>query len=134
MTSKRLLVVDDNRESAIALGSLLLSWGHQVQLAYDGHSAVDLARRLRPDFIFLDLGLPGFDGYDVANALRQDPSSRAARIVAVTALGSDEQRARARGCGIEMHLTKPVQPEYIASLLGTPMKRRAPDRRAPNSG
>ena len=92
--------------------------GHEVHEARDGFAATELARRVRPDFMFLDLGLPGLDGLSVARQLRSDPQMNRMRIVAMTGSGREEDRQAAREAGIDQYLLKPVDLEFIRSLLG----------------
>jgi signal transduction histidine kinase len=114
---RRVLVVDDNRDLAESLGMVLRLWGHDVKVVYDGPGAVAAAREYRPDVVFLDIGLPGFDGYEVARRLRGPLGFRDARVVAITGYGREEDRRKAREAGFDMHLTKPVDPEELQKLL-----------------
>jgi signal transduction histidine kinase/CheY-like chemotaxis protein len=107
-TVKRVLVVDDNTESAEMLVILAESWGHEAFAANDGDSALTMARELRPDVILLDIGLPGMDGYEVAAALRSDERTQNARIIAVSGYGQAHDRARTRAAGFDDHMVKPV--------------------------
>jgi PAS domain S-box-containing protein len=114
---ERLLLVDDNVDSAQALGRLLGRRGYQVQLAFDGHAAVDQARVFRPEVVLLDIGLPGLDGYQVARALRTDPVCADAFIVAVSGYGREEDRRLSRASGFDHHLVKPLNFEELLGLL-----------------
>ena len=114
---RRLLVVDDNRDAAESMAILLELWGHEVVCAYDGESAVKAAASCRPEAVFLDIGLPGMDGYEVAERLREMPQSADAVLIAVTGYGQEEDRRRSRAAGINYHLVKPVAPETLHSLL-----------------
>jgi signal transduction histidine kinase/ActR/RegA family two-component response regulator len=114
---RRVLVVDDNRDLAESLGMVLRLWGHDVKVVYDGPGALAAAREYRPDVIFLDIGLPGLDGYEVARRLRGPLGFRDARVVAITGYGREEDRRKAREAGFDMHLTKPVDPEDLQKLL-----------------
>ena len=115
---RRVLIVDDNRDAADSLALLVRAMGHEVRVAYDGASAVEAARRLRPHVVFLDVVMPGMDGYEVARALRLDPQLREVRIVGLTGFGQDEDRERSRQAGIDQHLVKPIDPQFLQSLLG----------------
>jgi signal transduction histidine kinase len=115
--SRRILVVEDNADSADGLAALLLLDGHVVRTENDGPSAVAAAGEFRPDVILLDIGLPGMSGYEVARALRSDPRVATALLVAVTGYGQDEDRARSSDAGFDHHLVKPLRPEAIARLL-----------------
>lgn len=125
MPPKCILVVDDNVDSARGLAVLLSSWGHEVHLAHEGRAAIAAARRLRPEIVFLDLGLPGIDGFQVAATLRHEAALQTVRIIAVTALTQDDDRRRAMEAGIDQHLTKPVSAEFLKSLLGPADERRS---------
>jgi two-component system CheB/CheR fusion protein len=114
--TKRVMVVDDNRDGAESLAMLLRFWGHEPELAHDGPSAVELAEAARPDVVLLDIGLPGMDGYQVARRLRDrlDPRTM---LVALTGYGQDEDRRRAREAGFDHHLIKPVDMDALRALL-----------------
>jgi CheY-like chemotaxis protein len=118
MTPRRVLVVDDNVDSANSIAMLLRERGHEVEVAHDGLKALELARRVRPEFVFLDLGLPGLDGFEVARALRREPGLQGARIIAVTGYAQESDRRRALEAGIDQHLVKPADPAFLESLLG----------------
>src|SRR4051812_10408224 len=106
----RVLVVEDNRATADSLHLLLDLSGHEVRGAYDGLAGVRAAREWPPDVVLCDIGLPGLDGYGVAAALRNQPAAARARLIAVTAYGSDEARRRCQEAGFERHFVKPVDP------------------------
>lgn len=118
-TPLRVLVVDDNDDAADMLTYMLTSWGHIARPAYDGVSALDTAEIFRPDVVLLDLGLPGLDGYAVAERLRARPWAAAVPIFAVTGLGQDEDRARTRAAGFRGHFVKPVVPDTLRDALET---------------
>jgi CheY-like chemotaxis protein len=111
----RALVVDDNADSLESLAALLGVWGHQVRTAADGHAALAAAAEYAPDVILLDIGLPGLDGYVVAERLRDS----AAVLVALTGYGQPEDAERARRAGFSHHLVKPVDPGQLRRLLST---------------
>ncbi len=113
----RILVVDDNVDSAAGLSRLLGRSGHTVAMAFDGHEALDHARSQAPEAIVLDIGLPGMDGYEVARRLRQEPGCSQALIIAVTGYGQDEDRLRALEAGFDHHLVKPVDIAKLRTLL-----------------
>jgi PAS domain S-box-containing protein len=115
----RILVVDDNKDSADALGLLLEASGADVRVVYDGPSAVDAFDEHRPSIVLLDLGLPGMDGYEVAAKLRERPESRDARLIALTGWGHPEARRRSREVGFDRHLVKPVKLETLRALLAS---------------
>ena len=113
----RVLLVDDNRDFAESLATVLQFNGHAVRLAFDGESAVALAREFRPEIAFLDLGLPGLNGFDLARVLRADPATRDARLIALTGWGQEKDRERTQEAGFDMHFVKPVEPERIANIV-----------------
>jgi len=98
------------------LALLVRMLGHEAVETYDGMSALGSARRLRPDIVLLDLGLPGLDGFEVASALRREFGSQL-RIVAVTGSGRDSDRERAREAGFDQLILKPIDQAFLQSLL-----------------
>jgi two-component system CheB/CheR fusion protein len=116
-TPRRVLVVDDNRDSASSLRTMLRLDGHEVELALDGASALEAARRLHPEVILLDIGLPDMDGYEVARALRGDAATDSALIIAITGYGREQDREKSARSGIDAHLTKPIDMDVLAELL-----------------
>jgi CheY-like chemotaxis protein len=117
-TKRRVLVVDENRDAADSLALILGQMGHEVRVSYDSREAIEVARSLGPDIVFLDLVMPGIDGYEVARQMRSDPQLQHALIVAVTGFGGEEDRERSRKAGIDHHVVKPIDLEFIESLLG----------------
>ncbi len=115
--SRRVLLVEDNQDSAESMRMLLSIWGHAVQIASDGPSALAAVRDKRPDIVLLDIGLPGMDGYEVARQMRVGPRGEELCLVALTGYGGDDDRARARVAGFDHHLVKPVAPESLKELL-----------------
>lgn len=113
----RILVVDDNKDAAESMATLLELWGHEVKRTYDGSRALAMGVDYRPQVIFLDIGLPGMDGYEVAGRLREMPETARAVLVAVTGYGQEEDRRRSRRAGFDHHLVKPVAPETLRLLL-----------------
>jgi CheY-like chemotaxis protein len=113
----RTLVVDDNRDAASSLGMFLELAGYEVRLAHDGASALHVAEEFRPQIVFLDLGMPGIDGYEVCRRLREAPWGRAMRMIAITGWGQDEDQRKSALAGFDLHLVKPVDPETLAALL-----------------
>jgi PAS domain S-box-containing protein len=114
---RRILVVDDNVDAAESLALLLQIGGHEVRTAHDGPAVLDLAKAYLPEVIFLDIGLPGMDGYEIAKRLRQQGETAGALLVAVTGYGQEEDRRRSQEAGFDHHLTKPVNPQDLQSLL-----------------
>jgi PAS domain S-box-containing protein len=115
--TKRVLVVDDSRDNAESLGQLVRSMEHEIELAYDGPSAVAAAERFAPDVVLLDIGLPGFDGYEVARRIRSSAQGRDARLIAITGWGQASDKRRAWAAGFDAHLTKPVDPAALLSII-----------------
>jgi CheY-like chemotaxis protein len=114
---RRVLIVEDNLDSVHILAELVKDIGHQVEFAINGYTAIAIALRFQPDFVLLDLGLPGMDGYEVCSVLKYQPGLERTRIIAVTAYGRDEHRVRARAAGCELHLLKPVSPQALFEVL-----------------
>jgi CheY-like chemotaxis protein len=114
----RVLVVDDNADAAESLAALLELNGHDTRVANDGDEAVRAAHEFRPDVVFLDIGMPGKDGYEVARELRASPETRDTVLVALTGWGAKDDRARSREAGFDHHLTKPAGLAAVDELLG----------------
>jgi len=114
---KELLVVDDNRDAANTLAALLETMGHDVRTAYCGSDAISLAVERPPDAVFLDIGLPGLNGYDVARTLRAAPAMAGTRLIAFTGYGHEEDRRRVHEAGFDHHLVKPVGAADIAKIV-----------------
>ena len=114
---RRVLVVDDNADVAESLALLLKLAGHDARAAYDGQTALSLAQDFRPQIVFLDIGMPGMDGYEVCRRLRQQPGTEKALIVALTGWGQEKDRRLSRQAGFDHHLVKPVEPEALQALL-----------------
>jgi len=113
----RLLVVDDNRDAAETLSALLGAMGHSAPVAADGYQALRMIASLRPQLVFLDIGMPGMSGYEVAQAVRADPQLNGVRLVALTGWGGAEDRARSSAAGFDAHLTKPATVAAIEGAL-----------------
>ncbi len=113
----RVLVVDDNRDSAEMMSELLALHGHVVRTEHDAESALLAAREFAPHTALLDIGLPGVDGYELARRLRDDERTKNIRLVAVTGWGQDADRARARHAGFDAHLTKPAEPDRVLAAI-----------------
>ena len=113
----QLMVVDDNQDAAETLAMLLEAVGHHVAVAYDAAGAIEMARRCRPALLFLDIGLPGVDGYALARQLRGMPETAAGMLVAVTGYGQPGDKARALAAGFDRHLVKPVRLDDVLALV-----------------
>lgn len=114
---RRILVVDDNVDAAFTLAELLALGGHETHVAHEGPAAVQAARRLVPDVVILDLGLPGFDGYEVARRLRSDPTLAGLLLVALSGWVREEDLARSQAAGFDRHFAKPVDVVTLERLL-----------------
>ena len=114
---RRVLVVDEDPQAAQGLAVLLKHLGHDVQLAHDGHAALEAVRVNNPQLVLLGLKLPGVDGYGVLQHLRHDARFKRAPIVAMGRSGRDEDRERSRAAGFDEHLVKPVNLEALRSLI-----------------
>ncbi|MDI7775541.1 response regulator [Asticcacaulis sp. EMRT-3] len=111
------LIVDDNVDSAQTTRWMLDLTGHISTVAHDGHTALDVARQLRPDVILLDIGMPGMDGYEVCRALRTMPETAGKLIIAQTGWGQESDRQKAFDAGFDHHITKPVSLDKLVELL-----------------
>lgn len=114
----RILIVDDSAGSAKILRRLLSAIGQdEIEVAFDGPSAVEMARRFQPEIVFLDIGLPGLDGYQVAERIRSDPNHAGSYICALTGYGDEESQRRSKAAGIDRHLVKPVSLDDLKKVL-----------------
>lgn len=133
MTAKlRVLVVDDVPDSAESLARLLAALGHEAVFVTQASKALEAARELRPHLVFLDLGMPEINGYQLARLFRAEFGFEALRLVAMTGWGRDEDRAASRQAGFDAHVTKPADMDIIDSILktvfGAPEKPRPLNR------
>jgi len=129
--SCRALIVDDNADSADTLAMLLELLGHEARCIYDPHEALDEVAAFAPDVVFLDIGMPGLNGYDVARLLRARPEGANLHLVALTGWGQPEDRRRTTEAGFDHHLVKPTDAETIQRICGELAQRtRAPGPRA----
>jgi CheY-like chemotaxis protein len=138
---RRILVVDDNVDTATTLAMLLRLTGNDVQTAYDGPSSLKVAAAYRPDVVLLDIGLPGMDGYAVAQQLRAHPGLNGTVLVALTGYASEGDRQRSQDTGFHAHVAKPVDFHVLQELLaslGSPRLasggRQPPDVDRPSGG
>ena len=115
--NKRILLADDNRDAAESLAIILRLEGHDVELAYDGHAALQAYTKLRPDVALLDIGMPNANGYEVARQIRATPDGRDVLLIAITGWAQDSDKAQSRAAGFDHHLTKPIEPETLIGLL-----------------
>jgi two-component system, sensor histidine kinase len=115
--SQKVLVIEDRPDVQEMLKELIEAWGHEVVCASEGVSGVASALALRPDVAFVDIGLPGIDGYEVARRVRSDPRGKELVLVAITGYGSPEQKTKALAAGFDIHLVKPVDAKQLAAVL-----------------
>jgi PAS domain S-box-containing protein len=119
-TRRRVLVVDDNRDSAETMSILLDLMGHDTRLAHDGLEALEAAQSFRPDVVLLDIGLPKLNGYEVCKRLREEhPAGQEIVVVALTGWGQAEDQRRSKEAGFDSHLVKPVEPARLEDLIAS---------------
>jgi len=113
----RILVVDDNLDSAESMATLLEMTGNECRMAHGGHQALEIAESFQPQIMLLDIGLPGMDGYEVCKTIRQTPWGRSIKIIAMTGWGQAEDRQRSNEAGFDAHLVKPVDIDKMYELI-----------------
>jgi DNA-binding response OmpR family regulator len=111
------LVVEDDIDSARSLTWILRDMGHDVEYAINGYVAVDIARQMRPQFVLLDLALPGMNGFEVCKRLRRMAGLEGARVIAISAYAQDEYRQRSKEAGCDAYIVKPLDPAVLELLL-----------------
>ncbi|HEX3656053.1 MAG TPA: ATP-binding protein [Pirellulales bacterium] len=116
-SSFRILVVDDNRDAADALGMMLRLLGNQPRMAYDGLEAVKVAGEFQPDVVLLDIGLPKLNGYEAAERIRAQPWGKRIVLIALTGWSQDDDKRRSREAGFDHHMVKPAEPAALMQLL-----------------
>jgi len=114
---RRVLVVDDNADAAETLGMVLGLMGHRAELAYDGAGALSMAAKFKPDIIFVDIGMPGMSGYELAGRIRADLGMRDARLIALSGFGTEDDRRRSAQSGFDAHIVKPIDPDTLPGVL-----------------
>jgi CheY-like chemotaxis protein len=117
VSKRRILVVDDNRDSAQTMSRLLKLLGHDVWTAYDGIEAVDAAKEFGPEVTLMDVGMPRLNGYEAARRIRQQPWGRNMIIIALTGWSQEGDRVQSREAGCDGHLVKPVNFADLETLL-----------------
>jgi two-component system, sensor histidine kinase len=122
----RVLVVDDNRDAADSLGALLEIIGAYVAVSHDGRSALEVAESHRPDVVFLDIGMPHMDGYEVARHLRRQPWSAQMKLIALTGWGQEKDRLESQAAGFDQHLVKPADLQALRTILSTASRSATP--------
>jgi CheY-like chemotaxis protein len=120
----RILVVDDNVDAAETMVMLLDLSGYDARTAFGGQEALDVALEFRPEVAFLDIGLPGMNGYEVARSLLADPRTASVKLIALTGWGTDDDIKQSKMAGFHAHLTKPVDPDAIDALLANFLSAR----------
>ena len=113
----RVLVVEDNVDAAESLAQLLRNAGHDVEVVHDGHAAVETILTKKPEVVLLDIGLPGLDGYQVAEQIQRQGVQPPPHLIAVTGYGSDADMMRAKEVGIDQFIVKPVDPRRLKHML-----------------
>jgi CheY-like chemotaxis protein len=113
----RVLVADDNRDSALSWSILVEGQGHEVEVAYDGLAALKAAEAIKPQVALLDIGMPHLDGFEVARRIRATRWGRNAYLVAITGWGQARDKAMALEAGFDEHHTKPLNPDHLEKLL-----------------
>jgi CheY-like chemotaxis protein len=117
--TRRILVVDDNRDAAETLALMLRLEGNEVDVAFDGEAAISATAAFRPDVVLMDLGMPKVDGYEAARAIRADVTGHDVVLIALTGWGGDLDRELSRQAGFDRHLVKPVMPTDLLALLSS---------------
>jgi CheY-like chemotaxis protein len=120
-TRRRVLVVEDNLDSVHSMVVLIKAMGHDCQFAINGFAALDAARKFRPDIVLLDIGLPDFEGDEIARQLKWEPGLENTRIIAITGLPIDDVGQRASDAGCEEIFAKPLDPAVLERLLAGPL-------------
>jgi CheY-like chemotaxis protein len=115
--SKRVLIVDDNEDATELMARLVQRLGHDTRVAFEGTSALELAREFQPDVVFLDIGLPGMNGFEVARRMRQLPTCADIPIIAVTGYARESDRQEAARAGFTEHVAKPIGIERLRDVL-----------------
>jgi CheY-like chemotaxis protein len=115
--ARRVLVVDDNKDSADSLAILLKMTGHETQIARDGQEAIETSATFRPEVVVLDIGLPKVNGYDACRKIREQGAGGEIVMIALTGWGQDEDRRKSKEAGFDGHLVKPVDHATLKTLL-----------------
>ncbi|WP_165244943.1 hybrid sensor histidine kinase/response regulator [Paludisphaera soli] len=118
-TPRRIVLVDDNTDAAVALAQLLIRAGHRVETSFDGPSGLEAVARFAPEVVILDIGLPGMDGYEVAGRLRARPGGRDLFLIALTGYGQESDRRRALDAGFDRHMVKPADVDTILEVVAS---------------
>jgi CheY-like chemotaxis protein len=127
-------VIEDNDDGREMLRTMLELHGHEVRAASTGVEGINEARRWLPDVVLLDVGLPDLDGYEVARRLRAERAMVQAKLVAITGYGQSEDEQRAYRAGIDVHMTKPVEPQELLRILAQGTRQKTDEPSAAASG
>jgi CheY-like chemotaxis protein len=132
---RRILVADDNVDSAASLAMLLTIMGNEVRTAHNGLEAVEVAAAFRPDAILMDIGMPKLNGYEACRHIREQPWGKQPLLIAVTGWGQEEDRQRSREAGFDHHMVKPIDPVALERVLAglAPQTARGQAVPPPNS-
>ena len=117
LIKRRILIIEDNIDSAKTTQKLLELQGHKVQVAFGGQSGIKIAQTFRPDVIILDIGLPSMDGYEVAKRLRRLPETEGALLIALSGYGQAEDRKKSKEAGFDHHLVKPADMDQLQAFI-----------------
>ena len=118
-TVRRILIVDDNRDSADSLAMLLEITGNKTFVAHDGDEAIAAVEKHRPEVVLLDIGLPKLSGHEVCRRVREQPWGKDIVVIALTGWGQEEDRRKSQEAGFDSHLVKPVNYDELLELLGS---------------
>jgi two-component system CheB/CheR fusion protein len=129
-TRRRILLVEDNRHIAKTLKIILARDGHAVSVARDGAVALEMLRTFEPEVVFLDIGLPDMDGFELARRMREQTKGADLLIVALSGYGEEAHRRLSKEAGCDEHLVKPIHPDILRSFLGRPGIQRMVCRQA----
>ena len=128
--AQSVLVAEDERNLVEALSFLMRRAGYEVSVTHDGPSTVEAARRTRPDLVLLDIMLPGFDGFEVVSAIRQEAGDHQPRIIMLTAKGHEKDRRKAEELGVDDYVTKPFSNRDVVERVGALLGRESEPREA----
>jgi CheY-like chemotaxis protein len=118
----RILIVDDNKDAADSMALAVQLAGYTVRAAYDGPEGLELAFVFAPDLVLLDLGMPGLNGFEIAQRIRRETWGQSLTLIALTGWGQEQDRRRTKDAGFDAHLTKPVSPSELLRVLATAMQ------------
>ena len=123
--NRQILVVDDNCDAAESLAAVLEVMGNRTRWAHDGDEALQIAAGFAPNVMFIDIGMPGMNGYELARAVRSKPWGTEVVLIALTGWGQDDDRRQAREAGFDAHILKPADPTELERLLQSLMPAAA---------